>query len=222
MCMDLNVFRDLSYGMYVVSTKYKGRNVGCFINTVAQITSENPIISISVNKNNFTNKALRENRKFAISILSEETKSDVIGKFGFYSSKNVNKFEEFKYKELEGLLILEENMCGYLICNVLEIIDAETHDIFLARVTNSGKQNNFKPMTYNYYHEVIKGKAPKAAPTYIEEKELKKGGSSMKKYQCTICGYVYDEEVEKVKFEDLPDDWVCPLCGVGKDSFIEI
>lgn len=221
--MDLNVFRDISYGMYVVSTKYEGKNIGCIVNTLTQITSENPIISISVNKNNFTNKALKANKKFAVSIISQETRSDVIGKFGFYSSKDVNKFEEFKYEEVENLPILKEDTCGYLICDLLEVIDTETHDIFLARVVGTKKQYNLKPMTYNYYHEVIKGKAPKNAPTYIKEGELKKeGNSNMKKYQCTICGYVYDEEVEKVKFEDLPDDWTCPLCGVGKDSFVEI
>ena len=73
-------------------------------------------------------------------------------------------------------------------------------------------------MTYKYYHEVIKGKAPKTALTYIEEKNTG-GENGMKKYQCTICGYVYDEEVEGTKFEDLPEDWVCPLCGVGKASY---
>jgi len=219
--MDLNIFRDITYGMYVLATKYNGKNVGCFVNTVTQITSENPIISVSVNKKNFTNEAIRANKKFVVSILSEETKSDVIGKFGFHSSKDIDKFEDFKYEEVEGLPVVDENMCGYLICELLEVIDAETHDIFLARVINTKKQNNLKQMTYSYYHEVIKGKAPKTAPTYIEEK-TNGGENGMKKYQCTICGYVYDEEVEGTKFEDLPEDWVCPLCGVGKENFEEI
>ena len=219
--MDLNIFRDITYGMYVLATKYNGKNVGCFVNTVTQITSENPIISVSVNKNNFTNEAIRKNKKFAVSILSEETKSDVIGKFGFYSSKEIDKFEEFRYEDVDGLPVVNENMCGYLICELLEVIDAETHDVFLARVIDAKKQNNLRPMTYSYYHEVIKGKAPKTAPTYIEEKN-NGGENGMKKYQCTICGYVYDEEVEGTKFEDLPADWVCPLCGVGKENFEEI
>ena len=89
--MDFNIFRDISYGMYVLATKYNGKNVGCFVNTVTQITSENPIISVSVNKKNFTNKAIRENKMFVVSILSEQTKSDVIGKFGFHSSKDIDK-----------------------------------------------------------------------------------------------------------------------------------
>ena len=168
--MDLNVFRDITYGMYVVTTKYNEKMAGCIVNTVTQITSENPIISVSINKNNFTNNIIKDSKKFAISILSEESKSDVIGKFGFYSSKDINKFENFKYEEIENLPVLKENMCGYLICEVLNIVDAETHEIFLARVVNTKKENNLKPMSYSYYHEVIKGKAPKKAPTYIEEK----------------------------------------------------
>ena len=219
--MDLNVFRDITYGMYVVTTKYNEKMAGCIVNTVTQITSENPIISVSINKNNFTNNIIKESKKFAISILSEECKNDVIGKFGFYSSKDINKFENFKYEEIDNLPVLKENMCGYLICEVLNIIDAETHEIFLARVVNTKKESNLKPMSYSYYHEVIKGKAPKNAPTYIEER-VSGGEAKMKKYQCTICGYVYDEEAEGVKFEDLPDDWVCPLCGVGKENFEEV
>ena len=219
--MDLNVFRDITYGMYVVTTKYNEKMAGCIVNTVTQITSENPIISVSINKNNFTNNIIKESKKFAISILSEECKNDVIGKFGFYSSKDINKFENFKYEEIDNLPVLKENMCGYLICEVLNIIDAETHEIFLARVVNTKKESNLKPMSYSYYHEVIKGKAPKNAPTYIEEK-VSGGEKKMKKYQCTICGYVYDEEAEGVKFEDLTEDWVCPLCGVGKENFEEV
>ena len=42
------------------------------------------------------------------------------------------------------------------------------------------------------------------------------------KYECMACGYIYDETVEGVKFEDLPSDWVCPLCGVGKDMFQKV
>ena len=74
-------------------------------------------------------------------------------------------------------------------------------------------------MTYSYYHNVIKGKVPKNAPTYKEVEENKREVKGMEKYKCKICGYIYDEEKEGVKFSDLPEDWVCPLCGVGKNMF---
>lgn len=166
--MDIKTFNDISYGMYVISTKYKNRDVGCFVNTVSQVTSQNPIISVSVNKQNYTNEAIKSVKKFAVSILSEETKPIVIGKFGFHSSKDTNKFENFKYEEIENVPVLKENICGYLICELIDVVDAETHDIFIARVIDAQKQEDYKPMTYKYYHEVIKGKAPKTAPTYQE------------------------------------------------------
>ena len=165
--MDILALRDITYGMYIISTKYENRNVGCFVNTATQITSENPIISISVNKQNCTNKAIKETKKFALSILSEETRPQVIGKFGFYTSKDVNKFENMQYEEKNDLPIIKENICGYMICELLETIDVETHDIFIARVVDAKKENDYIPMTYKYYHEKIKGTAPKTAPTYI-------------------------------------------------------
>ncbi|MGN1298559.1 MAG: flavin reductase [Candidatus Scatovivens sp.] len=218
--IDNQVFRDINYGMYVISTKDELRNVGCFVNTVVQITSENPIISVSINKNNYTNSVIKKSKKFSIAILSENTNPEVIGKFGFFSSKELNKFENFKFEEIENLPVLMENICGYLICEVINIINAETHDVFLARVVSSKKVNTLEPMSYSYYHKVIKGKAPKNAPTYIEENKENTNGNM--RYKCKICGHIYDDSKEKIKFSELPDDWKCPICGVGKEMFEKI
>ena len=207
----------------MIGTKYNDKNVGCFVNTVTQITSQNPIIAVSVNKNNYTNEAIKNTKKFSVSILSEETNSDVIGKFGFFSSKDTEKYEMFEHKEVEGLPILNEKVCGNMICEVLNIVDTETHDIFIARVLDAMDLNEeLIPMTYKYYHEVIKGGAPKAAPTYMEEEIKMENAEGLKKFRCKICGHIYDEAKEGVKFEDLPDDWKCPLCKVGKNMFEEV
>lgn len=222
--MNLKVLRNISYGMYVIATKYNDRNVGCFVNTVTQITSENPIISVSVNKSNFTNEALMKTKKFTVSILSEKTSPEIIGKFGFFSSRDIDKFKDINYKIEEELPLLEENICGNLVCEVLDVIDCETHNIFLARVIDAEKNDeDLVPMTYKYYHEVIKGTAPKTAPTYIDENSKEeKQMEEAKKFKCKICGHIYDEGIEGVKFADLPEDWKCPLCGVGKELFEEI
>ena len=217
--MDLNALYDITYGMYVVSAKYKNRNIGCFVNTVSQITSENPIISVSINKNNYTSEALQINNQFGISILSEETDPKVIGKFGFFTSKDTEKFTEFTFEEINNIPIIKERICGYLICEVINIIECETHNIVLARVLECVKEENLIPMTYSYYHNVIKGKTPKNAPTY---KKLKEYINNSEKYKCIICGHIYDDGKEKIKFKDLPDDWKCPICGVGKDKFVKI
>lgn len=218
--MDINALNNLSYGMYVITTIYNDRKIGCFVNTVTQITAQDPIVSISISKNNYTNEAMKINKKIGISILSEKTDPKVIGRFGFFSSRNIDKFDDIEYIEINDIPIVNENICGYLICEVLNIIDTETHNIVLARVIDAKNINDYEPMTYSYYHKVIKGKVPKNAPTYKEE--IKTEVKSMEKYKCTICGYIYDEEKEGVKFSDLPDDWKCPLCGVGKNMFEKI
>ena len=212
--IDKQVFRNISYGMYLVTTNNKKKN-GCIINTLTQITSENPIISISINKNNFTNNEIKESKKFAVSILSIDTDSEVISNFGYKTGNEVDKFESVEYEEISNLPVITKNMVSYLICEVINVIDCETHDIFLGRVIKTKNINNIEPMTYKYYHEVRKGTSPKNAPTFIEEKKEDA-------YRCTICGYIYDNAKEKVKFEDLPDDWKCPMCGVGKDMFEKI
>lgn len=217
--MNKEILHDISYGMYVVTTLQQDKKVGCTINTVMQITSENPIIAISLNKLNYTNQILKETKKCAISILSTETPIEVISKFGYFSSNTTDKFENIDYEMVDNLPIIKNNICGYLIGEVINIIEANTHDIFLISLKNRQKLSDKEPMTYRYYHEVLKGKAPEKAPTYIAIEENK---SSEKRYRCTVCGYIYDNAKEEIKFEDLPSDWKCPRCGVGKDKFIEI
>ena len=221
--IDNNVFRDVSYGLYIISTKYNGKNVGCVINTLSQVTSENPVVSFSVNKNNYTNEAIKNTKKFAVSIISEKTKKEVITKFGYNSSRDTDKFENCAYQEIEEIPVVTDGMCSYLICKLIQTVDCGTHDIFIAKVLDAQKISNEKEMTYRYYHEVIKAVAPKNAPTYIEEQNVKNTeDGKFEKYKCIICGYIYDEAVEKVKFKDLPADWKCPICGTGKENFIKI
>lgn len=219
--MDLTILNNITYGMYVISTKDKNNNVGCIINTVTQITSENPIIAISLNKDNYTHKVLKETKKCCISILSEKANKELIGRFGYFSSKDIDKFKETIYEEINNMPVVKEGSCAYIIGDVIDIINVKTHDIFLIRVKKIEQLTNDIPMTYKYYHEILKGKSPEKAPTYIREEDntLKQEGN---KYKCIICGYIYDDDKEEIKFEDLPDDWKCPLCGVGKDQFIKL
>ncbi len=210
-----DVFRDISYGMYLVTTKEEINKVGCIINTLIQITSENPIIAISLNKNNETNKVISKTNKFAVSILSENTDQELIKTFGYSSSRDIDKFVNFEYEEINNLPVITKDTSSYLICEVINRIDCNTHDLFIGQVKETNKVSNNTPMTYKYYHEVRKGTSPKNAPTFQETKHEDA-------YRCTICGYVYDNAKESVKFEDLPDDWKCPTCGVGKDMFEKI
>ena len=164
--MSLEALNNLSYGMYIVTTKQNNKNVGCFINTAMQITSKNPIIAISLNKENYTNQVLKETRKCAISVLAEKASQELISKFGFFSSREINKFEDRNFQYVEELPVILEDTCSYIIGEVIRVIDVETHDIFLIRVLQAENVLDDTPMTYRFYHENLKGKAPKKAPTY--------------------------------------------------------
>ncbi len=166
--MNKNTFQKLSYGVYVVSTWDEGRATGCTANSAMQITSEPATIAISINHNNYTNECIQRVGKFAISILGENADPSIIGTFGFKSGRDNNKFAEVK-QVVKGYLPVVADACGYIVCEVIDKMETDTHTVFLGRVTDADMLKADEPMTYAYYHNVIKGKSPKAAPTYIEE-----------------------------------------------------
>ncbi len=214
-----NVFRKISYGLYVVASNDGDLKSGCIVNTVSQITSENPIIAVSLNKNNYTNFIAKKKKKLSISILSNQVNNEFIKTFGFASSKDTDKFKNINYEYIDDVVVVKDYASSYLVGEVINIIDCETHDIFLVRVLASEVLNDDKSITYLDYQTKLKGSTSTKAPTYIEPEV---NNSDSYKYRCIICGHIYDEAVEKVKFNDLPDDWVCPKCGVGKDKFERI
>ncbi len=216
--MDTKLFRDMTYGMYIVSSYEENRNIGCVINTATQITSKDPVFSISLNKENYTNEVIKRTKKLAIMILSEKASKDVISTFGYQSSKENDKFANVEFEMKEELPIIKAGICGYMIAEVKEVIDCGTHDIFLCSIKSAEKVSDEPPMSYAYYHKVLKGSSPKNAPTFIEEKPV--GEKPI--YQCMICGHIYDDNKEPIPFEKLPDSWVCPTCKVGKRMFKRI
>ena len=210
--MDKKVLRNLSYGVYVVTSRDKDKNVGCIANSIMQVTSNPSVIAVSINHDNYTNKVIKENNKFGVSILKETTDAKIIGTFGFKSSKDTDKFEGINFKEIMEIPVLEDT-CGYMVCKVIETMETSTHTIFLGEVINADDYSEENAMTYKYYHENLKGSSPKNAPTYEEtstsqvDKESKK-----RKWRCSICGYIHEAD-------ELPDDFKCPICGVGKEYF---
>lgn len=208
--MNTSILRDLSYGVYLIGSQKDGKAVGCIANSVMQITS-NPIkIAISINLENYTNNAIEETNEFVCSILPENIDSNVIGTFGFRTSKDIDKYKEIKYTFEDGYPIVD-GAIGYIKCKVVDKLQVDTHTIFIGEVIASAKITNEEPMTYAYYHKVKKGKSPAKAPTYIEEIEEKR----KKKYICMVCGYVYEED-------ELPENFTCPICGVDRKMFKEI
>ena len=166
--MNNNVFKNLSYGVYIISCKDKERYTGCTVNSIMQITSEPPTIALSVNHNNYTHTCLDINKKFAVSILSEESNPLSIGTFGFRSGRDFNKFESIQYNLINELPIIKD-ACGYLICEIKGKFETSTHTVYIADVIDGDILNKSTPMTYSYHHNVIKGKSPKNAPTYVAD-----------------------------------------------------
>ncbi len=230
--LDLESLFNLSYGMCIVSSKRAGRFNGCIINTVFQLTPEPPMIAASVNKQSLTGDYISDSKVFTISILAEGTPLEFIGRFGFRTGRDINKFQQVNYKTgVTGTPIVLDNTVGFIEVEVTDAIDVETHTLFIGRITACEIIDESKvPMTYSYYRDVKGGRTPRTAATYIEQKPKAKseqGVKEMKKYKCLLCGYIYDPAVGDpdngvatgTAFEDLPDDWVCPECGASQDEF---
>lgn len=166
--MNKNALRELSYGVYVVSTYDNGRPTGCTANSAMQIASSPATVAVSINKDNYTHNCIKELGRFAISVLGENSDPILIGKFGFASGKDTNKFEGVDYSVKNYFTVLNDAV-AYIVCEVTDSMDAGTHTVFLGRVIDADVLKKDTPMTYRYYHQVIKGKSPKNAPTYIEE-----------------------------------------------------
>lgn len=205
--MDKTVLYHLSYGLYALGVNDNGRKCGCIVNTVFQVTSADPMIAVAVNRDNYTCEVIRRTGKFSVSILSEQVNPNVIAALGFASGRDKDKFDGIGSGMVQDLPILSEGCCGYMICDVAAEAETSTHIVFLAKVRDAFGNSGLPPMTYQYYHDVIKGKAPKNAPTYVAEEP----GSG---YRCSVCGYRYEGDITQE-----PDSYVCPICGAPKTAF---
>ena len=208
--MNKNAFRSLSYGVYIISTLDGERPTGCVANSVMQITSSPATIAVSMSHDNYTNSCIEKSGKFAVSILTEQSNPELIGQFGFRSGRDVDKFEGVDALKNDGISVIAD-ACGYIVCKVIDKMETSTHTVFLGEVMDANVLKNEEPMTYAYYHKVVKGKSPKNAPTYIPEEKVAEG-----KWVCGICGYVYDGEFP---FEKLSDAFQCPICKQSKEVF---
>jgi flavin reductase (DIM6/NTAB) family NADH-FMN oxidoreductase RutF/rubredoxin len=215
--LTVDVLNMLTYGMYAIGVKHGNKVSACIVNTVQQVAYNPNIIAVSMSHNNFSNECIREEGIFTVSVLSEDTSGAVIGALGFSSGRDTDKLKNIHYRVLaEGVPVVEENICCWFLCKVVSSVETASHTIFLAEVVAGSDTVQGKPMTYEYYHRVIKGRAPKNAPTYRESSPKKESNSES--WVCPICGYVYNDS--SIPFEQLPEDWVCPICGAPKSSFI--
>lgn len=191
----------LSYGLFVLTAKDSDKDNGCIINTAMQITDSPKQIAVCVNKSNFTHDIIIKSHSFNISVLSEKADFEIFKRFGFSSGRDTDKFAEYSQvkRSENGILYVTESTNAFMSAKVVSVVDCGTHTMFIAEVTEAEVLSEDKSVTYEYYFANIKPKP-----------EKKKKG-----FVCKICGYVYEGE-------NLPEDFVCPLCKHPASDFEEL
>ena len=200
--MNTNALFKLGYGLYILSTHENGKDNGCIVNTVMQVTSDPLQVAVCVNKNNYTCEMIQHTKKFNVSVLSEGVGFDVFKNFGYQCGRNVDKFANFydTKRTPNGVLYITKDTNAYFSAWVKQEIDLGTHIMFIAQLVDAEILSEKPTVTYDFYQRNIK-----PAP----QKTEKKG------WRCKICGYIYEGE-------DLPSDFVCPICKHGAVDFEKI
>lgn len=223
--INIDALFKVSYGLYIVTTGNEEEGNGFISNTFFQVTAEPQRFASCCSKENYTAELIQRYGSFAASVLHLDTPSEIFGRFGYKSGKDIDKLEgmNITYGET-GVPIVINDAIAYLECRVVQTIDLGTHWLFIGDLVQAEVINDdLTPITYLDYRQIRKGLAPKNAPTYVDKSKYEnKSNTEYSKYKCAACGYIYDEAVEKIKFDDLPDDWLCPLCGSEKDDFYKL
>ncbi|MBR7141060.1 MAG: flavin reductase, partial [Clostridia bacterium] len=198
---DLSALFNIGYGLYVV-TSYDGKkHNGLIVNTVTQVTNVPNRVAVAINKENYSHHVIKQTGKMNVNCLSVDAPFSVFEHFGFKSGRNVDKFEGYTplYSD-NGLVFLPRHINSFMSLKVEQYVDLETHGLFICSITESRVLSDKETMTYTYYQNNVKPKP---------QTEGKKG------YVCKICGYVYEGN-------ELPEDFICPLCKHGVADFEEI
>ena len=169
--MDLNAFFKISYGVYIITTRLEDKLNGMVATTVCQVTAEPVRMTLGISKDCYTHEVMQKTGLFGVSVLKQETQFPFIGNFGFKTGRTVDKFKGLSYEIGEtGVPLLTDQSIAVFEGRVIESMDAGTHTIFLADALEARILAHSEPLTYDYYHNVIKGKSPKNAPTFIVNK----------------------------------------------------
>lgn len=246
--MKYKAFHKLSYGLYLIATEMDGRKSGYIGNTAFQVTSSPAQIAVSSHKKNYTTDRILHSGKFSISVLRKNVDTSIVGEFGFMSGAEIDKFKKVQtITSVTGAPIVIDSSVAWFDCKVINSVDVGSHILIIGEVMESDVISDEEPLTYEYYREKYKMLAPKNAPTYIEREVLEKEkipdivkereivdvfptqkeNGDLSNYICNICGYLYNPEEGDpalgippgTPFDDLPEDYKCPICNAGKEYF---
>lgn len=195
---DLNALYNIGYGLYVITSNDGKKDNGLIVNTVTQVTNTPNRIAVTINKENYSHHIIKQSGIMNVNCLNIEAPFNIFEKFGFSSGRNTDKFKDFiPYRSDNGLAILPKYINSYMSLKVLEYVDLDTHGMFICSIDEARVINDLETMTYSYYQQNVKPK-PKT--------------TGVKGYVCKICGFVYEGE-------ELPADYICPLCKHGASDF---
>ena len=189
---------NIGYGLYVVTSNDGKKDNGLIVNTVTQVTNMPNRIAVTINKENYSHHVIKMSGKMNVNCLTVEAPFKVFETFGFVSGRNVDKFADCTpLRSDNGLVVLPRYINSFMSLKVEQYIDLDTHGMFICSVTEARVLSDKETMTYTYYHANVKPQP---------ETDGKKG------YVCKICGYVYEGD-------ELPEDFICPLCKHGAQDF---
>lgn len=209
--IDRKALHNITYGLFVLSARSKEKDNACITNTLCQV-AENPLlVSIAVNKSNYTNELIQGSGIFNVSMISTSAKMDLFKRFGFVSGRDVDKFEDYEFtkRSSNGVFYITESTCSFLSASVVQTVDVGSHWLYIAQVTEAKKISTEAPCSYSFYLSDIKGSSVGSAKAEndSQSKEEKKAT-----WVCKICGYVYEGD-------PLPADFICPICKHGAGDF---
>lgn len=200
--MDKKALYNLSYGVFMLSTKAGDKVNGCITNTCMQVANSPVRVAISVLNQNYTCDLIKESGVFALSMLDETTTFETIKHFGFQSGRDVDKFADIKPPmDKNEIPYMGWQACAVISCKVVESKDLGSHTLFIAEVEDGKVLSEHAPLTYADYQNKVKPKPEKTA----QDKKIIG-------WRCKICNYVYEGS-------ELPKDYNCPLCGHGPEDF---
>ena len=198
---DLKALFNIGYGLYVITSNDGKKDNGLIVNTISQVTNDPLRIAVTINKDNYSHHVIKQTKKLNVNVLSIEAPFSVFENFGFQSGRNVDKFANSKVLRADnGLVFLPKYINSFFSLKVENYLDLQTHGMFICSVSEARVISDKETMTYTYYQKNVKPKP---------QTENKKG------WVCKVCGYVYEGE-------NLPEDFVCPLCKHGAIDFEKI
>lgn len=190
------ITRKISQGMYVLTTV----GGGCVVDALSQVSAgDEPLIAVAVMKTNYTNELIKKSNKFAVSVLGMNVDMDIVKTFGFNSMRDINKFENTNVEDVVGINVIKDSL-GYMVCDVIDTIENETHTLFIGRMVEGDVFSDEEPMTYGYYQahkdELLAVTTEKGKTAWI----------------CNLCGYIYYGD-------ELPEGFICPVCSASSEYF---